>query len=445
MKLEEIKSPHPLECIRYYNATTTWNENVYSLPDVSFGLRTQTDVRIIKKMLAENIGVYILTPFASRIQKIEGMLSNIISDKGVANKPLIIPDIEPEAFSFNCIARHEYKRMQPPSIVQYLLNTSLSGTSGIKYYTAWRNVQNNLRPFYNFTAEAQRRLNSQIYFAPTSLIRGDSNTVKLAFDVARELLLQGLKFDPRSPAFPEWGISFLFHSDFFGNDIKNDSARQEFLNELSKILRMDSLPEHLSISIKLSDDKLYSSNDTEAASRRMTFSNLIGEVFLILEEIRNGRSNGVGGSLIFQNAHPGLLLGFFDSGFNVCSVRMSGNPVIDMPITRGKKGERKVTAMWDHEKLTDQPLEFVKKTFIDKKAFTVPKGIDPTNFWDLPSRQQYDYYSEIRAKSCIEQTNELKKALVNPEPSYKDELRDRVNNAAESQILLDLCPTLKMP
>lgn len=26
MKLEEVESPHPLECVRCYNAITTWNE-----------------------------------------------------------------------------------------------------------------------------------------------------------------------------------------------------------------------------------------------------------------------------------------------------------------------------------------------------------------------------------------------------------------------------------
>lgn len=442
MKLEEINSPHPLECVRCYNVKTIWNEeDIFSLPDVSFGLRTQTDLRIIRKMLAENADIQLLTPYVSRVQKIRGALMNILNNTGVGKKPLILPDVEPEAFSFNCIARHEYKKLKPPHIVDYLLNTSLSGSSGTRYLTAWRNVQSNLHQLYLFTAEAQRRVGSQIYFAPTPLIRGDTVSVILSFSIAKELLLQGLRFDPRSPAFPEWGISFIIHSDFFGNDTKNEQARQEFLDNLQNLLRMENIPEHISISIKLYDDKLYSSTETESASRRICFSHFIGEIFFILEDIRGSR-NGMGGSLIFQNAHPGLLVGFFDSGFNVCAVRMSGNPVIEVPVRRGRRGKRTVTAIWNHEKLTDQPLEDIKKAYAKNKAFTVPEGIDPTDFWNLPSRQQYDYYYEIRAKSCIEVVKELRSAIINSDAPYKDGLRDRVNNAAESQILLDLCPTL---
>ena len=121
---------------------------------------------------------------------------------------------------------------------------------------------------------------------------------------------------------------------------------------------------------------------------------------------------------------------------------MSGNPRIEVPVRRGKKGRRSVTAMWDHEKLTDQPLDNIKKTYSENKAFTVPEGIAPTDFWNLPSRQQYDYYYETRAKSCIEVIKELRKAIINSDTPYRDSLRDRVNNAAESQILLDICPTL---
>jgi len=445
MILKEIESPHPLECVRCLKAKTIWDEKLsLTLPDVSFGLRTQTDIRIIKKILGEKVNVPIITPYASRIQRIRGALLNILNDEGIGKKPLVIPDVEPEAFSFNCVARHEYRKLGPPSVVSLLLDTSLSGSSGTRYTSAWRSVQSNLQSLYIFTAEAQRRVGSQIYFAPTPLIRGESVTVKLAIDIAKELLLQGLKFDPRSPAFPEWGISFLIHSDFFGNDVKNEEARQIFLDSLQNVLRLDDLPEHISISIKLSDDKLYSSTETSAASRRINFSHLVGEMSFILEDIRNARGNGIGGSLIFQNAHPGLLIGFFDSGVNVCAPRISGDPTIDVPRRgkRGKQGKRAVTAIWDHEKLSDQPLDNIKKEYEQNKAFTVPKGIDPIDFWDMPSRQQYDYYYEMRVKSCMEIVDELKNAIIKPDTPYRDELRDRANNAAESQILFDLCPTL---
>lgn len=446
MNLKEITSPHYLECVRIYNATTTWDDkDILSLPDVSFGLRTQADIRIIKKMLSENISIKILSPYASRLQKIRNSLVNILNEKSVGKKPLIIPDIESEAFSFNCIARLEYNNLQPPSVVKQLLNTSLSGSSGIKYTTAWRNAQSNLRPLYIFTAEAQRRVGSHIYFTPTPLIRGDSATVKLAFEISKQLLDQGLKFDPRSPAFSEWGVSFLIHSDFFGNDIENEAARNTFMEYLQNLITMDDLPDHLSVSIKFYDDKIYSSTETNAASRRMNCSHFIGETSLTLEDIRTNRKNGIGGPLIFHNAHPGLLVGFFDSGINICAVRLSGPPIIDVPRRgkKGKRGKRVVSAMWDHEKLTDQPLDTIKQSYIKNGGFSVPHNTKPLPFWELTSRQQFDYYNQVRAKSCIEVVNEIKKVMVNPESPYRDELRDRVHNSSESQILLDMCPTLK--
>ena len=77
-------------------------------------------------------------------------------------------------------------------------------------------------------------------------------------------------------------------------------------------------------------------------------------------------------------------MGFFDLGFNVYTVRLSGNPVIKISRTAeiGKRGNIIVTEMRDHEKSTDQHLNSIKKSYTENKGLAVLLGVETINFWN---------------------------------------------------------------
>ncbi len=111
----------------------------YELPAMAPGIRTEADGKAVLQTMRGGVPVHVISPYLSWGRSLQAELFN--PESMVRSRaPLVLPDPESEAFSFNCSARTRFAKMHGTTErVLDLMRCSLSrGPRREEVYAHWQ-------------------------------------------------------------------------------------------------------------------------------------------------------------------------------------------------------------------------------------------------------------------------------------------------------------------
>ena len=353
------------------------------------------------------------------------------------NAPLIINDIESEAFSFGCRARIGYQdKLTPPeSVKKTILNvgmTSDKSSGRLEYSKGWRILreQYGLAGFRAWQEGLQVKTGSPIFMAPTPMIRDDVNSVSLAFDIGKELLNT-----VETQAFEGLGLELLLHSEIMNYDPQSEQARKRIIESILSMTKGRSPPTGTPfISMKLYDSG-HLVGDTNSRNART----ILGEFLMdTAEAVRK-----VGGIFILHNFGVWALAGL-DCGADFVSFRTDGEKFKIDPIWRSNsKRKRKAPEVqpFNSNGLCNDNLKNFKRDWERSGAFVTPTHVHPYDYWTQQLYKQQEYRTSLIMDSLLDLGKEYRDAFDGEIP-IKDAVSSRVSRMKEQDAMYDMCPSL---
>ena len=408
----------------------------YDLPAMSPGIRTETDARAVLLTASGGLAIEAVTPLLSWGKSFGRTILDAFSGAGgeaQVKPPLVVPDPEAEAFSFNCIARGRFAGMaDTPPLVKRLMSCSLSGGDGREeVYPHWKKYA----AHYGFAALEEwlesryEDVGSRTFFALGPIIRANATRVVQCFNHVRTIL----EDEVAKALFPMHGAHFLMHSEMFSNTPESQAALAKMYDQLELLLDAPPVPD-LFVSFKVWDAN-GSLLDPQAGSARLrVLSEFTTE---ISERVRRFRGAVIGHN--FAN----LGLGILDSGADIASFRVSGPMRIDTPVRSVFRGPRPVPRLFNHGTLSEEPVEAVVAQWRSRRAFPVPAGVTPQPYWTKEGyTDQLLYASHVRCAALVELGREYRAAGLDKTIPLSEALRSRILRSEVRQALLDLSPSL---
>lgn len=412
------------------------------MPCISPSIRTGKDARAVIENIAAGMDPQVITLYLSYRRSFLPTLSTFLgrtySDASIRLAgPLVIPDIESEALSFNCIARAKYlKQSSPPSTVRRLLDTCLSkdkrAEGRYNAHSTWKEIRTSYgtTSVKDWLVGCHTAAGAEVFFAPSPILRIDLSTIGEAFKCGYSIL------DEARADFAMSGMHLLIHGELFKDDDDADIARNAIYSEIDKWSTVKEQYSGTFLSFKVHDP---SKILLEPMSGQLARRNLSEFVTELSERVR--KSNG---ALITHN-FANLCLGPLNSGADVATFRVSGNMKIDTPISRpkGKRPKREVTSVMDPGSLSMVDVSEMKESYEQKGSFPVPSCVGVIPFWEMPDLKSREIYERrMRCGRMVELGEEYRDAGLDKSILLKDALRSLVMNSEERQKLTDLCPSL---
>lgn len=442
-EFEYVESPEAQMALARFGELRTPAMQV-EMPTMSPGVRTQYDAAALMANLRRGMDLPVISPYLSN----RGYLSGLSSLLGVTpprlvevyDLPLVIPDLESEALSFNCNARANFRkvsRLEGTSIsraVDELMMSGLSAdaTKGRKSsYQAWKDVARR----FGFTTLTQflrahlRAIGSDVFLAPTVILRSDPRKLTRTLGWAYEILDEELT----QPQFKIHGIHLLIHSEVFADDPAARETRREFFAKLDTWTGNESL-ENLILSFKVHDGQRNLTSLDAGSTYRRNLSEFVTEVG---ERVRRAK-----GALVAHNF--GLWsLGMLDSGADTASFRMSGGSLkIDVPISHPGRGYRKPPGLWSWTTLVEEPKEDWQRQYQKNREFPTPPHVEVVPYWMEKYTDQLVYAARVRTDLLLELAKEYRQAGLDPSIPLGEALRSRIMDSEARQELVDLSPSL---
>ncbi len=408
----------------------------YELPAMSPGVRTETDAEALLRTMRGGVPVATITPLLSWSNSMGETLWGALRGAGGAARvrpPLVIPDPESEAFSFNCIARSRFAGLrETPALVKALMECSLSGDDGRdETYQHWRTyvAHYGFATFEEWLEEMYISVRSPIFFSVGPIVRASTAKVDQCFSFQRTMLLDQVG----KALFPMYGAHFLVHAELFGRTDKSKAALTAFYDNLDALLDADGMPDLFS-SFKVWDANSSLLQPEGGSVRLRSLSEFITEVS---ERVRRHR-----GALVAHNFGP-LGLGGLDSGADVASFRITGPMRIDTPIRRPPSGPRAIPRLMNPATLTEEPVEVLAAQWRSRRALPAPTGVEPGPYWTYPTyNEQVAYTGHQRCATLVELGREYRAAGLDPSIPLSEAVRSRILRSEVKQALLDLCPSM---
>jgi len=435
----------------------------FKLPYISPAIRTHRDCGALLENIKNGLYPQVITPYASCRSSVMSDLKDILglsyettSATGyVRPETLIIPDPEYEAISFNCIARKNFIILGSidknyRSLFKTALTSSKNTDSRIKVEKAWRDITKN----YGYTGITDwatsilEGVESDIFLAPTPIVRGTEDSVLNAFGHGYNILDEAMSENK----FNIYGIHFLFHWNLFLESNENSSKARKKIYDMLDTWHTANRDRYSSLvfSFKIRDNNHKLSDQNSGSARRQILSDFISE---ISERIR--RANG----MVIAHNFGNWSLGIIDSGSDISTFRITGPTRIDVPIIirRGTgigknetvsmpyKGPKEIPSIFSPDTLTEWDIERVKKMWTDYHAYPVPSCVEPEPYWTWDNyNKKVIYCGRTRCGSLVELGEEYREVGVNVEGIPLNEaLRNRIKQSDIDQELKDLCPSLR--
>jgi hypothetical protein len=414
----------------------------YSMPVCSPALRTKADVKAVIKNINSGMKLEVLSPYLSRRNKLSQELKPLITQGSQTmvtfGKPLIIPDIESEALSFNCIARLEYMKMGGyVSSVEKLLNTGLVGNSSNgqqSVHTAWREVdkKSSFSGLVNWMITSQSSVGSDVLLLPTPIIRSSKITSIEAFQYVKKMLPTA----KATQAFTMFGVHLLFHAEIFRPEKDSDETRKAIVDEVNTWVTNQDLHD-LFLTFKVHDPNHILTDQFIGNIARRNLSTLISD---LQEGVKKA-----GGVLVAFN-FGNWALGALDSGADIVSFRVSGDMSIERPMKaiKGPKGPRKIPSFLIPRGLTDEDPKVIKRIAQQNNgAFPHTPYVNDKEYWDdsFNWNEKVLYTSQERCGVLIDIGEEYRNAGLDKTIPLTDAVKSRVQQAQNNQELWDLCPS----
>lgn len=414
----------------------------YSMPACSPAVRTKTDVKAVIKNRNAGMKLEVLSPYLSRrinlFQELNPLITQVNQIMAAFEKPLIIPDIESEALSFNCTARREYKKIGGyVNSVEKLLNTGLVGNSGNgqqSVHTAWKEVDSkySLSGLVNWMISSQSSVGSDVLLLPTPIIRSSKTTATEAFRYAKRML----PLAKAAQEFTMFGVHLLLHAEIFKPEQESDETRKAIIDEVNTWVSNQDL-QGLFLSFKIYDPNHILTDQFIGNISRRNLSNLISD---LQEAIK--KSGGVLVAFNFGN----WALGALDSGADIVSFRVSGDMSIER-VMKSKKGisrPKKIPSFLIPRGLTDEDPKVIKRVAQQNNgAFPHTPYIHDEEYWDdsFNWNEKVLYTSQERCGVLIDIGEEYRSAGLDKTIPLTDAVKSRVQQAQNNQELWDLCPS----
>jgi len=414
----------------------------YRLPSAGPGLRTRTDVEAVMENARHGTVPEVLVPYASRGRILGPALLPLVRRVAsmttpVAHPPLVIADVEPEAFNIPSIAQLTYRTASPApgDVVMRLLSTGLTSDAEAnrqEAHAAWRHVQRHFgfAPLVDFVARQQSTVQSDVLSVPTPIIRADQQTVSDALSMGATMLS-----DARAVgAFSMFGISLLVHAEVFDSTTNAEAARAALVRA-SGGFAATSVFSDIVLSIKVYDPQRALTDQSRGSPRRANLSELVSS-------LQHGLS-AAGGLLVGLDAHN-WVMGYLDSGADVASFKVTGRPGIEYPSSRGAPpGPRRPPDLVLARELIEVPESHVKARYAQPPggAFPVPACLNPERYWLRSWSEKNFYAARARAGVLVELGEHYRAAGLASDTPLPEAVRSAIRDSRVPE-LSDLCPSV---
>lgn len=418
----------------------------FMMPCVSPGIRTAYDAKALLDNMSGGLQPQVITPYLSYRRSILPTLADLLGRSYLKKliepfRPLIIPDPESEALSFNCIARNNFKKLgDVPSTVKTLLTTGLTSNpekGKPKVHSAWKMVRKDfgLSTVKEWAMKLHRAIGADVFLAPSPIMRGNPKLVKESFESGYAILDEAIA----EAEFPMNGLHLLLHAELFKDGDEAAKARKEIYSELGKWYTFKERYSGIFLSFKIHDPSNYLTDPSSGSVRRRILSEFVTE---ISERVTKAKGATIGHN--FGNWSIGLM----DSGGDIATFRVSGEMRIDMPIKSDKKRKKgkdskRIPPIFDKGTLSDISLAITKDLYKDKKAFPVPLCMESKDYWDLESYKDRAIYAyRTRCGTLVELGEEYREAGLHKKIPLREALHNRIMQSEIRQELIDLCPSI---
>lgn len=413
----------------------------FKLPACSPIPRTKTEAIAVMDNVANGLPLDVISPPLSRRRDIKDGLGGLLGLSDTFydvnfKRPLVIADIESEAFNFSCKARSNFfnwnkvkEVYETETALQELANTPLADV-----HATWKRMVkvHGYLPLLNWYSRSLSAISSDVFFVPTPIVRSGTETVKLAIESATAMIpLARLE-----QKFSMWGIHFLLHGEIFKDDSDAEEARIALINEIRRWKMSDSMF-NLFLSFKVHDAGRVLEDGLSGNSARRNLS----EFTLELHEA----TEAAGGVLVAHN-FGNWSLGLLDSGADIVSFRMDGKREIERVFgggrKKGAKYNRDVPGYTVPRALVDYHYKHLKAEYERTGGFPCSRYITPKPYWNLTRwNDQAQYTSAERFGVFHELGEEYRNAGLDEHISVPDSVRSRVLDSQIIQELKDLCPS----
>ncbi|MFH0815387.1 MAG: hypothetical protein V1934_01020 [Methanobacteriota archaeon] len=412
---------------------------LFSMPTISPGIQKNLDVEALMANISGGSFPHAITPHLSTKQRyIVKLMPMLPSGKGVIH-PFVVPDPEYEALSVNCLARLNYMQFEnPPPTVRMIMDSGLTDdpdTDRFNVTTRWQTIRQRygLAPLLDWSLNLHDSINSDLYLAPTPIMRADEKlkSIEEAFTSGYFLLSNAVS----SARFALNGIHTLLHIEIFSDTDEADAARNKILTEFESWKSEKQQYRGSIVGIKLYDpNNLFGEADSGSVRRRL-FSEFVTEL--------SSKVRGADGFVIGYN-FANLSLGILDSGADLATFKVAGGMRIDVPIksSKGKRGKRRIPSVFDGSTLSEVGSDIIKQTYNKYGSFPVPACMQPKPYWDENYKEASIYARRTRCASLIAVGEEYRAAALDNAIPLKDSLRNRIMQSEARQELIDLCPTI---
>ena len=439
-KLEYV-SADAQEAVSRFGSLRT-SAGTYKMPCICPAIRTRCDALAVLANVDQGIIPGVISIHASYVDKVVAVMGGYLGGGEEAirlERPLVILDPESEALSSDCIARRNFQAMGDiPQSVDILMTAGLRG--GGKYnrpkaISAWRQVKKDytLSGVKDYYARLHMAARADVFLAPTPIVRNDLNELTDAFEFGYNILDEAIA----DGEFPMYGIHLLLHSELFNDKDASIAARNEIYKEVDTWSGSKERFAGKVFSFKVFDTSDKLTEVEKGGVRRQNLSEFIMEI--------SARVRKAGGAVVGHNFST-LSLGVLDSGADISSFRVSGGMKIDMPILKKKgqsSGPKPVPAIYDYTRLTEVPMETIKVSYSENKAYPVPAGITPEPYWEWDNNDRKKIYTNrVKVASFLELGKEYREAGLNKEIPIGEAIRNRILQCEERQALIDMCPSM---
>lgn len=432
----------------------TGRKTSHSLPAAAPYVMKQTDSRVILELYKKGAEIPVIVVPITRAREVTPILTPLIGtwtgqatleaafngSASYSNAPLLITDIESEAFSLGCRSKGVYKdKLSPPDYLRNtILNSGLSSDKGsgrLEYMSAWRLLkeQYGLAGFRAWQEAAQARVGSPIFIAPTPMIKLDNESVDLAFEIGTELIST-----VETQIFEGLGMDFIIHSELFSYNTASQITRTRFIENLSKVARRSSFPTQTPfISMKIiNPNSLIDGPDSRNA--RVILGEFLMDISEVVQKLK--------GIFILHNFGTWTLAGL-DAGADIVSFRGDGEKFkIDMlwKKTSGSRKTRVEVHPFDSMALCNGSIRDFKKQWQSTGGFVTPTHVEPSPFWENLVPKQQEYRTKLIIDGLLDIGKEYRDAMDKEIP-MRDAVKSRVSRMKEQDAMYDLCPSLGFP
>jgi hypothetical protein len=414
----------------------------YRLPTCAPTPKNRTEVKAIEQLHNMGARYEIIVPPLSRVSEVADELSalagNLVDRLSIGyKKPLILPDIENEIFSFNCEARKKLFKWngrtssyETEEAISGIVNSNLSGDNST--HLEWRKMilKYGYAPLLNFMSRKLAGLGADVFFVPTPIVRAENETVRLALDIANaEVPLAKL-----NQKFTMHGVQFLLYGEIFEEGSQSLESRTKLIEGLRGWAKKDSM-NSLFLSFKVHDPngKILRNPNTGHSARRN-----LSEFITNLQEAVEAS-----GSVLLGLNWGNWSLGILDSGADIVSFKVDGRADITRVFSRRKgfRSNRRVPDFMMPRALTDAHYERLKTIYEETDAFPCSYPVRPEPYWEFSYDSQHQFVAIERLATQFNLSDEYRNAGIDISVNFREAVTSRVNDSEISQELHDLSPS----